>query len=372
MRTAARSANELAQQRGLNQQFRSDSLTKPNSEATLHDIEQYIHSLRHSINGLRDKLNQAIITHEASFLLAVLNSKGAIKTTSAAEALASRLSGAGSSGIVQATAPAELDVDQRRIRVLATLERLTSDVNESERLAIKSLASDLALTAEKSRFDGLELEIRRRIQHANEAARRARAQADHAARLLVQLRGLQGPEVDAMVTELKAVERRERSMAPDLDHRIEAAVQEARERADQEYVAEVVSEELARLGYEVDAGFATLFVSGGVIHLNKPQHKEYGVRLQASPETSHLEISVVREGFAGEPLTNERKIRDREMEELWCADFARVLTIMGKRGVSGRVVKRVRPGSQPVAIVEPKRSLKRATREQPLTAKRQT
>lgn len=366
---AERHADVVSRRLGLTTLRRMVPLTKPPQDAGLSSIETYIAALRGAVARLEEELRGAVATHETSLMLAAA-AKGPVATVaSTAEVLAKRTAIAAGSRPGQV---ADLDVETRQSRIRTILSRLSPLVEDAEGKEIRSVAAQLVQTTEPGTFEGLELELRRRIQRANEVARKARTEADQAAGLLAQLRGLQGPDVDKVVRELVAVERLQRPFRAELRQRVEALERACRERANREYAAEVVCEELSKLGYEVEEGFATLFVAGGTAQLQKAELKEYAVRMQVTPETGNLDVRLVRQGAADEPSSQGRRLRDREMEEAWCSDFARLLAGMGKRHISSRVVQRVRPGVEPVPIVAPTRSAdRRRRRETPPTSMRQ-
>ena len=70
-----------------------------------------------------------------------------------------------------------------------------------------------------------------------------------------------------------------RDETAELHHCIQQLNQQHRQREEQNaarrYAQQVIGETLAELGYEVEPGFSTLFVEGGVAHIQKPEWGDY-------------------------------------------------------------------------------------------------
>ena len=110
---------------------------------------------------------------------------------------------------------------------------------------------------------------------------------------------------------------------------------------------------LEDLGYEVEPGFSTLFVEGGVAHIQKPEWGDYYVRLRVKPEAGDLNLNVVRVSNDGRPAAREQAQRDREMEETWCAAHEELLRCLRNRGISSEQTRARAPGELPVQTVQP-------------------
>ena len=136
--------------------------------------------------------------------------------------------------------------------------------------------------------------------------------------------------------------------------------QEAQDAA-RRYTQQAMSETLAELGYDVEPGFATLFVEGGVAHIQQPGWGDYYVRLRVKPEAGDLNLNVVRVSEERAAASNEQARRDREMEEAWCAAHGELLERLAGRGIASESLRAQAPGALPVPCVQPE-SVQRPSR----------
>ena len=201
-------------------------------------------------------------------------------------------------------------------------------------------------------FENLALELQYRVQRANDAARALQAQKERAARLFIGLRGLTGSDVDEITRELRQAEVGEDRLRTNIEERVKAVSQAARRRADRDYAGRVIREEFERLGYEVEEGFQTIFVSGGTINLRKADMKEYSARMRVNAAQERLDFHMVRAGKTSEPPSQERRTRDREVEDQWCGDLAQVMAAIKQKSVQSRITQRIPSGAQPVLVVD--------------------
>lgn len=147
------------------------------------------------------------------------------------------------------------------------------------------------------------------------------------------------------------------ALAAELRQRIQQLNQQHRQReeraAARHYTQQVIGETLTDLGYDVEPGFATLFVEGGVAHIQKPEWGDYYVRLRVKPEAGDLNLNVVRAGENSRAISREQAQRDREMEENWCAAHRELLQRLEARGIASRQTRALAPGELPVQTVQP-------------------
>ena len=132
-------------------------------------------------------------------------------------------------------------------------------------------------------------------------------------------------------------------------HRQQQEEQDAARR----YTQQVMSETLAELGYDVESGFSTLFVEGGVAHIQQPGWGDYYVRLRVKPEAGDLNLNVVRVSENRTAPSNEQARRDREMEEEWCAAHGELLERLAGRGIASESLRAHASGELPVPCVQP-------------------
>lgn len=147
------------------------------------------------------------------------------------------------------------------------------------------------------------------------------------------------------------------ALAAELRHRIQQLNQHHRQREERDaarrYAQRVIGETLEELGYDVERDFATLFVEGGVAHVQKPEWGDYYVRLRVKPEVGDLNLNVVRVGENARAASREQAQRDREMEERWCAAHEELLRRLGERGIASQQTRALAPGELPVQTVRP-------------------
>ena len=168
------------------------------------------------------------------------------------------------------------------------------------------------------------------------------------------------------------------ALAAELRQRIQQLNQHHRQWEEQDaarrYAQQVIGETLEELGYDVETGFATLFVEGGVAHIQKPEWGDYYVRLRVKPEVGDLNLNVVRVSEDDRAAaSNEQARRDREMEESWCAAHRELLQRLVERGIASQPTRALAPGELPVPTVQPDaiRQPGRIRRRQPGLHRRQ-
>ena len=118
-------------------------------------------------------------------------------------------------------------------------------------------------------------------------------------------------------------------------------------------VTEIAQQALADLGFAVDEGFSTVFVEGGIAHIQKSGWGDYYVRLRVNPEEQTMNVNMVRAGNPQERATAEKLRHDTEMEESWCRDHAKFQDELRKRGVQAQLIRHLDPGAVAVQIVTP-------------------
>jgi hypothetical protein len=134
---------------------------------------------------------------------------------------------------------------------------------------------------------------------------------------------------------------------------LEQQRQEEEQDAARRYAQQVIGETLAELGYDVEPGFATLFVEGGVAHIQQPDWGDYYVRLRVKPEAGDLNLNVVRVSEERASTSNEQARRDQEMEGTWCAAHRELLQRLAEQGIASQSLRAHAPGELPVPCVQP-------------------
>lgn len=239
----------------------------------------------------------------------------------------------------------------REARVQQVVASLVEEVSPSSRKEISNLAEQLRAERDPLRVDLLFSELKFRVQTANDAARKMLVGIEESERFLAQLRGLEGPDVSAVCEVLDRVTRGEIPFTDDLRRRVPEVYARARREADRQYTADMLRRAFLDLGYEVGEDFTTLFVNRGVVYCEKPAWRDYSICVQANSDRGRLDFNVLRFAEAGQAATPASQVRDREIEESWCADYDRVVASLQHEGIRCDTVRRSPPGAVPVPVV---------------------
>ena len=84
--------------------------------------------------------------------------------------------------------------------------------------------------------------------------------------------------------------------------------------------------------------------------MRRADEDEYAVQMVANPDLNQLQTALVRYADNSE-MTEQQKRRDREREETWCADHARLCEMMAGRGLETQFKMQIKPGEHPVKVV---------------------
>ncbi|MCB1765315.1 MAG: hypothetical protein KDJ22_04515 [Candidatus Competibacteraceae bacterium] len=157
-------------------------------------------------------------------------------------------------------------------------------------------------------------------------------------------------QADALATEVRQhIQQLNQAQRTALQHRQRQEERDAARR----YAQQVIGDTLAELGYDVEPGFATLFVEGGVAHIQQPDWGDYYVRLRVKPEAGDLNLNVVRVSEDRATASNEQARRDQEMEAAWCAAHQELLQRLEEQGIASQPLRAHAPGELPVPCVQP-------------------
>jgi hypothetical protein len=109
---------------------------------------------------------------------------------------------------------------------------------------------------------------------------------------------------------------------------------------------EVILQGLARLGYEVHEGMATAWAQEGRVVLRKPAVPEYGIEVGGHAESGRLQVRAValRE--------NRDTSRDRDVETIWCGEFARLQQLVGEDGGDLSIERAMGVGQIPLKYID--------------------
>jgi hypothetical protein len=150
-----------------------------------------------------------------------------------------------------------------------------------------------------------------------------------------------------------AIAAKDNSSAPTLIAEADALVQEELRAFAADARRRAVLQGIASLGYEVSEGMATAWVQGGQVVLRKAANADYGVELGGGLKSERLQVRAVAFGSG---QSRRDTIRDRDMEAIWCSEFAQLRTLLSESGGGIEIEHALPVGATPLKIVEdPKR-----------------
>jgi hypothetical protein len=249
------------------------------------------------------------------------------------------------------------NIQKQQETILRILGRVPGDISPEERQRFENIASSILLSNSSLEMDAYENDLRYKVQLAIEKSKRLANDARKASELLAQLRGYNSTEILDLIEELKCVECKEYALSNSLEERVNAAYIRAKNESDRSYVENSISSTLKEFGYEVEAEFSTMFVSGGAVRIQKPDWGEYFVQFMFSQDKIQINYNVVRLSD-NSPVTQNRQIRDLEVENLWCSDFSELNHILEKKGIQNCLIRQEKVGSVPVAVIRDAGTLK--------------
>jgi hypothetical protein len=107
---------------------------------------------------------------------------------------------------------------------------------------------------------------------------------------------------------------------------------------------EVILHGLAKLGYEVHEGMTTAWAKDGRVVLRKPSLPGYGVEVGGQAETSRLQVRAVALS------ENRDQSRDKDVETIWCGDFARLQQLVAEHGNNLLIERALGVGEVPLKV----------------------
>lgn len=226
---------------------------------------------------------------------------------------------------------AELQVDAspRKFSQWEQQVQTAADAEPGQRgLLLDSLALDLSASMR-------ELRARKESVAASQA-------------VLSQLEGIHSPKADSWRSQISAaLARSSFEDVTSLLNDVQEWIVQEQGRNDALEQRAAVLRGLAALGYEVREGMATAWTTDGRIVVRKPSDSQYGVEFSAPPAGTSFQARVIASG------TDARsRQRDQEVEEVWCAEFARLRTILETEGFSTDLVRAHPPGTIPMKTIK--------------------
>lgn len=133
----------------------------------------------------------------------------------------------------------------------------------------------------------------------------------------------------------------------------EAIERDIDESNNSEY-GKIIKASFEELGYETDEDFETVLVTNSRAVVRKPSMKNYSVNVVTNADSSTFQVELVREVESaketGESCASDQ-VRDREVETEFCADFAKVIEALEKKGVTTEFRMKKLPGEVKVKRV---------------------
>lgn len=210
--------------------------------------------------------------------------------------------------------------------------------------AWKERAARVAEAAESERdllLDSLAIDLTSyvRSKRAAEAARSA------VTATLAELETLSGADAETWRKKLRAAISQPDS-AQSLVEQARRWIEEEHAREDAQEQRAAVLRALAELGYEVREGMATAWAENGRVVVRKPHETVYGVEFSAPTAGGAFQVRVVADA-----AQQRNAQRDREVEETWCGEFARLQSLLGKEGFQTALAQAHAPGAIPIKVL---------------------
>jgi hypothetical protein len=219
-------------------------------------------------------------------------------------------------------AASDPDVQLNRQAIIQQIERIVSrsspEAMQEDRKDVDELVQQL-LRAPAHDHDAMISQLRGFVQKAHDRQRRDQRGRNEARQILKEMRGLTGGDLAGVRAELEMVA--DGAAAPDsqLSMRARSLAERARQRAEADYAAKVMKEELENLGYTVNDEFANSIREGGQTIIMPPARSsdapEPGVAISLAANGTQLDFDMVR--YADVALTPEQEARNREVERAW-------------------------------------------------------
>jgi len=224
--------------------------------------------------------------------------------------------------------------------------QLDIDVDAADRKRLEALVED-AISSRLAERQAKEQHLQFEIRSINQVweGRRNRRLAHIALR--EKLSSLPGSEIATARSLVEASSADDREVDETLRKTVSDAVDAAVGRANRIFVQEQAAAAFEELGYELQEGFSTLLATGKPAHVHSVEMKGYAVRVQQHRD-GEMQFRVVRDAALG----GDENLRDREVEELWCSDFADLIAVVDDNGVEMAATYALEPGEISVQRVD--------------------
>lgn len=184
------------------------------------------------------------------------------------------------------------------------------------------------------------------LSSAIEAARVRRTAISALEELTAEVRACNTPETAIFVERARQCDI---TTSPDVVAELTKTGQELIGQVRQQQAAEArrnaILSGLARLGYEVHEGMTTAWAKDGRIVVKKPSLPDYGVEVGGQAQAGRLQVRAVS-------LVASRDVaRDKDVETLWCGEFAQLQTLLAQHGDDLLIERAMGVGEVPLKVV---------------------
>ncbi len=243
--------------------------------------------------------------------------------------------------------------------IARVLARLLPDTDDDDLRAVTEAAEAATNAATHAEAESRLIEVRIRIQEANDRARRRREDRAAAARFLLELESV--PAADGLRDRLREVADGAKPFEEDLRAEAVRLVAGAQKQAEHRYVAGALREAFEDLGYEVSEGFETLTAQDGEAFLTRGEWAQHAIKVRVD-DARQVRMALLRT----EPAEGDEQRRlDVEREEQWCASFDAARERLAEAGIHADVRWRMDQGEKLPVVQRPR------TRQQPRTRTRE-
>ncbi|GIH28131.1 hypothetical protein Aph01nite_64410 [Acrocarpospora phusangensis] len=218
------------------------------------------------------------------------------------------------------------------------LGRLAARVSAQDLLAIREAARRIGAASGPAEAQSRVVDVRHRVQQANQAAAGRRVRAVEAARLLHALQRDAPAEHEDVRARLTEVVAGRADLDPALREQARAACAAVVAAADRAHVKEKLLVALGDLGYQVEDE------SGHPLRLAKEDWDQHAVQLLLT-EDGQVRSAVVR--------TADGSDADAAREQEWCDAVDQARTRLSADGVDTGVTRELPPGTRPAPRVRP-------------------
>lgn len=246
----------------------------------------------------------------------------------------------------------DIEQQKRSARIARLLKRLEQPPDVPLQTLLHELVIAVLKATDVQRAQALELELSMQIQRINAQQQAMRRHQEQAAALFATLPEPITSDEHQLSEQLRQAALGWIMLTDQMREQVSAWRDRIQAQADQRHAAAILKQGLEDLGYEVEEGFNTLFVEGGMIHFQKPSWGDYHVRLRVNTAQSQMNFNVVRAAGGGSAMpTREQRIRDQEIENEWCPDYYELMKKLGDLGIENQTVRELKAGSHPVQSV---------------------